>query len=114
MMVRESVPDMKNFTPEMMEKFLHDGGKRASAILSLLGKNQQFVNAIMTPIGKEILTECAQSMQEIMQLILDEKDTPENRAEFRVLRKITDKWTMKINAYYSGMKEVHETVSKAE
>jgi len=75
------------------------GGKSASALLSVLGKNRQFINALETPVGQELLKDAVSSIEGKIELILGEKDKPKDRAELQAYLSIVGKWQGYINRY---------------
>lgn len=68
------------------------GQKNASALLSVLGKQKQFLDALNTPVGQELLKDSVQSIENKIELIMDEKDTPQDRAELKAYLTILRKW----------------------
>ncbi len=95
---------------EHIAAFLKKGGQKAARILSILGKQKQFYNTIMTPIGQELLREVLFLMEEKLDLIINEKSSEADRAEYRVLKKIALSWSEKISGYLKNI----ETIKNAE
>jgi len=75
------------------------GQKNASALLSVLGRDKQFLNAIDTPIGQELLKDAVSGIENKIKLILAEKETKQDRAELQAYLSITQKWQGYINRY---------------
>jgi len=75
------------------------GQKSASALLSVLGKNKQFISALETPVGQELLKDAVSSIEGKIELILMEKDKPKDRAELQAYLSIVSKWQGYINRY---------------
>jgi hypothetical protein len=75
------------------------GEKNASALLSVLGKDKQFVDAIESVVGQELLKGAVSEMENIIGTILAEKDTPKDRAELKAYLNITRKWQNQIARY---------------
>lgn len=75
------------------------GQKNASQILSALGKDKQFLNALETPLGQELLKDAVSCIEDKISLILQEKDEPKDRAELKAYMNITKKWSDVINRY---------------
>lgn len=73
------------------------GSGPAKTLLETLARNNQFKFAIETPLGIEILTDVVKSIKDKMELILNEKDTPETRAELRCYKDILNRWSDRIN-----------------
>lgn len=66
-------------------------------LLETLARNKQFKSAIETPIGIEFLMDIVKSIKDRVDLILNEKDTPETRAEIRAYKSILIRWSDRIN-----------------
>jgi hypothetical protein len=75
------------------------GKDNASSLLSALGRDKQFLNAIETSLGQELLKDATSSIENIISLILQEKDEPKDRAELAAYLNITNKWQKMINRY---------------
>ena len=75
------------------------GNKAASALLSSLGRDRQFINAIESTIGQELLADAIAAIEDKISLILAEKDQPKDRAELQAYLSITRKWQAKIERY---------------
>lgn len=95
-----------NVSHNEMEEFLKKGGKRAAQVLSILGKQQQFLKALSTPIGQELLRDILEMMEERLEKIVKEDADEGIRAEYRVLRTLAGKWRDRVNSYYDGLKKV--------
>jgi hypothetical protein len=96
----------KNLT-ELARKMGH---KNASALLSNLGKNKQFVNALDTPIGQELLKDAVLEMERIIGLILAEKEDSKDRAELQAYKIIIQKWTGYINKYNKDQEKFNKNI----
>jgi len=75
------------------------GGENARMLLSVLGREKAFVDAITSPLGEELMSDVVNSLEARFELVINEKDSPETRAEIRALREILRKWQKKINQY---------------
>jgi len=75
------------------------GSENARMLLSVLGREKAFVDAITSPLGEELMSDVVNSLEARFELVINEKDNPETRAEIRVLREILRKWQKKINQY---------------
>lgn len=47
--------NVRELTPEMKESYARKNPGRGPKVLSIMGKNQQFINAMSTPIGLEFM-----------------------------------------------------------
>jgi hypothetical protein len=97
---------LDNLTPTDIEKFVAKEGKKAQRTLSILGKNEQLLNAIQTPIGQELLSDALQNIDCLLEKIIDEKADEKDRADYRALRTLTIRWTEKIHAYQEALMKV--------
>ena len=86
------------------------GAKQASVFLSVLGREQQFLNAINSPIGQEIYKDALVSAENLFHSILYEKSDNENkdRAELRAYLNIIEKWNDRIDNYYKHKDQFNE------
>ncbi len=88
---------MEEIVKSKIESFLRKTGKRGAAVISVLGKNEQFINAISTPLGEELLRDVIVIMEEKLELIYNEKASTEDKADFRALKRISERWVGRIN-----------------
>ena len=69
-----------------------NGGLKAQKMINVLSKTHGFVSAFKDKVGQEVLLDALQRSEEILDKIVEEKATEEERAEFRALKKIISKW----------------------
>jgi hypothetical protein len=86
------------------------GEKNASSLLSVLGKNKQFLSALETPVGQELLKDAVSSVEGKIELILAEKDKPNDRAELQAYLAIIRKWQGYINRYNKDTETFNKNV----
>ena len=86
------------------------GRENASSLLSVLGKNKQFLSALETPVGQELLKDAVSSIEGKIQLILMEKDKPNDRAELQAYLSIVGKWQGHINKYNKDLETYNKNV----
>lgn len=103
---------MPDLTEQQVNKTLAQlahkmGKKNATSLLSVLGKDKQFMNAIDGPVGQELMKDAVSCIEDKMSLILQEKDEPKDRAELKAYLAIITKWQGAINRY-SKNREVFE------
>ena len=92
------------FTEDQVNKTLTKlarkmGQKNASNLLSVLGRDKQFINAVDSSLGQELLKDATSCIEDKINLILQEKDTLEDRAEVRAYLSIINRWQGTINRY---------------
>lgn len=84
---------------EAEKRLIAAQGPRASRELETLGKLQPFVDAMQSEIGRELMVDAMAEYDRLLQLVVEEKDTEQDRAEFRAIRRITGKWAEKIKTF---------------
>ena len=98
---------MSGLTEQQINKTLAQlakkmGQKNASNLLSVLGRDKQFINALETPLGQELLKDAVRCIEDKISIILQEKDEPKDRAELKAHLAIVTKWSKIINQYNSN------------
>jgi hypothetical protein len=80
--------ESENINLTDISKFLKEVGKRRGGLtLSILGRLEPYFNAIMkSEVGKEILRDDINRMDELIMKIYDDEATPQEKAEFSYLR----------------------------
>jgi len=86
------------------------GPENASKLLSALGRDKQFINAIETPVGQELMKDAASCIEDRLALWLQGKDTPEDKAEVKAYLNIINKWQTTINRYYKNKEKFTKNV----
>ena len=98
-----------SLTPGDLERFAEKvGAVRAKRMFSVLGKNQQFANAMASPIGQEILNDALENAEMLLEKIVNEEVTKEELAEYRVLRRLLSVWQQKVSKYLKGLETIHK------
>ncbi|MCK4328786.1 hypothetical protein KAX02_02980 [candidate division WOR-3 bacterium] len=75
------------------------GKRNASQLLSVLGRDKQFINALDTTVGQELLKHLVDSIENKLVLILQEKDEPQDRSELKAYMGLLAKFQSTINSY---------------
>lgn len=73
-------------------------------ILSDLGKQSRFIEALNSPIGKELYRDAIRMTEVLLDKIINEEADEKELAEYRVLRKILDRWGLKMEAYFNTLR----------
>ena len=107
----DSDKPLETLSSQVIGAYLAKKGQKANALLSVLGRQQPFIDAMSTPAGRELLDDAITVMQEIMQKIVEETATPQEQAEFRALKKIMARWEQKIHSYMTAGRMVKEEVA---
>lgn len=90
----------RQLTLEDLEKYkLKHGSKQALRVLSVLGKNAGFVQAVRTELGQLIMQDLIVRMEVILEKIIDNTVKEEERIEYKLSRDLLDKWTARILTY---------------
>lgn len=97
---------------QQIEKFLETHRDKAAKVISVLAKRAKFKVAIETDIGQELMIDALSSMEELLDKIIMERATKEEKADFRALRKIMTKWQDKIAAYNKAVYKVENNTTK--
>lgn len=95
---------------EELGKLHRKFGKNMSVFVEALARGKQFAQAIDTTLGKVLLTDATNRLETLIEKVIKEESTPEERAEIRALRKIIDAWSMRINEYQKNQNTFNETV----
>ncbi len=105
--------EFETLTSTEVEKYVNMMGKRGGEILSILGRlHPTFETYLNTMIGKEILLTDINRMGELLEKIYNEDATPEEKAEFRYLRKVRLPYIMgKLDVYFKKVNEVKRVVN---
>jgi len=99
---------------EQFERFIAAHGEKANRILTVMAKRAKFMEAIKTDIGQELLIDVAASMETLLDKIIMERATTQEKADFRALRMIMNKWTDKIRAYNRDIFMVENNTTKVK
>ena len=81
------------------------GRTNASSLLSALGRDKQFINAIESSIGQELLADAMLEIENKISLYLAGQEKPEDRAELNAYTRITKRWQAKIERYNKNKQE---------
>jgi hypothetical protein len=95
----DQYPSLKDFQ-EYVNKV---GRAKANKVIEILGEQNTFYESFNTEIGRELLKDAVNRVDELMKKIWDEKDEEKDRAEFRVLKHIIAQWSKKIDAYVKNL-----------
>ena len=94
---------------DFVQKF---GKKKAEFMLSAIGKDQGFIDAIQKPIGKELLGGWLDDWKSLLSLIVNGQASEEERVEFVVVdRKLTEA-AKRIAHYYQIKMRVDNAMSQ--
>lgn len=97
---------MHDVTLSDIEAFLKKEGKHGERVLATLGKNSQFLNAISTPLGQELLKDSVARLEVLLEKIVNEQAEPKELAEYRVLRDLIYTWAERITKYVADLNKI--------
>ena len=84
------------------------GPERTSRLLSVLGKDKQFINAWETPAGKEILGHLLSMTDAKLDKIISEEADDKDRAEYRVCLELLRDFKDRINSHAKNLTTMKE------
>jgi DNA-binding PadR family transcriptional regulator len=98
----ESYPTLKDF-----QEYINKVGRaQANKVIEILGEQNQFYEAFNTPIGRELLKDAVNRVDELNRKIWKEEENDMERAEFRVLKQLISRWSKKIDAYVKNLEVI--------
>jgi hypothetical protein len=86
--------------------FLREKGKRGAQTLSVLGKYAPFMEAIYSPLGKELIRDLNTKHEELLEKISDLNATESDRAEYKAVKDMIFRWCDKINRYEMELNKI--------
>lgn len=86
-----------------VHRLLENKGKRGLELLSLLGKQGEFVDALDSPIGKALLKDLLNLTEDNLRKIINEDADDKVRAEYRVGKQLLMVWTERISVYEKNL-----------
>lgn len=81
------------------------GRDNASQLLSVLGRDKEFLTALDSAVGQELLRDAVSSVENIMSIIMNDKDKDEDRADMRAYLSIIKRWQGRIKQYNKNQEE---------
>ena len=87
------------------------GRSNASSLLSALGRDKQFINAIESSVGQELLADAMLEIENKISLYLAGEENPEDRAELNAYTRITKRWQAKIERYNKNKQDFEKGVT---
>ena len=101
-------PFEHEITLEDIEKFVSIHGHSVAKTLSLIGKQREFVDALSSDVGRELLNDVMVKMEILLEKIIQEKASKKELAEYRNLRGIFNRWTKRIMLFEQAKKKIKE------
>ena len=91
-----------------LQQFLTKNPKMGARVLSQLGKDMQFVNAISDPLGQEIMRDAIAQMEILLEKVVMDEATDVDKADYRAYRRILNTWVARINKYKEKVELVNQ------
>lgn len=82
-----------------IESFLAKSGQRGARVLSVLGRQQGFVDAIESPLGRELLKDAVMLSDQLLDKIVKEEASDADRADYRAMMRILTSWSERVKLY---------------
>lgn len=83
-------------------------------IADLLGKELDFIEAIQTDFAKELLAMWLDEANRLLEKIVNEKADENEKAEFRVMRRMIDRIIDRINKFNNDLEAYRKLVDKEQ
>jgi len=97
-----------NISVADMEAFVARQGSRASKVFSVLGRSTDYMNAFASPIGQELLKDGLRFLDDKLALIVDQKASEQDIAQYKAMKAIMDSWAARVNVYLDNYKKVKQ------
>lgn len=94
-------------TSKVTEILKRYGHKRGQLILLDLARKDRFVEALDTEVGKELLSDAIDRLDFLLSKIIHEESTERDRAEYRVLKQIVEKWGNRVESYLETINKIN-------
>jgi hypothetical protein len=98
---------------EVME-YIAKMGKHGGKTLSILGKSQDFINAVNSQVGKQLLEDLILQHEALLIKIARFDATDEDKADFKAVGRMLLVWTEKIVAYESKLRQLKREMVKTK
>lgn len=97
--------ELPEITPQTIAEFSQKHSpNHCNRLLSVLGKNKAFYNAVSSEIGQELLKDIVFKMEYLIERQIYETETDPakaaiERADYRCYKELLDKWSSRISNY---------------
>lgn len=93
-------------TREEVDGYLAKMRRRGERTLSLLGQYQDFISAMNTTVGRELLADLVREHEGLLDKISNLNATDEEKMQYQVVRRILLAWSGKIAAFENKIQEI--------
>jgi len=97
-------------TREEVDSFLGKMRKRGERTLSLLGQYNEFIVAMNTTVGRELLSDLVREHEGLLDKISGLEATEEEKMQYKVVRRMLLAWSGKIAAFENKIQEIKRAV----
>ncbi len=91
-----------------LHRLLEEKGKRGATLLSFLGKQIPFIEALSSEVGNECLKDLISITESRLQKIICEEADEKDKAEYRVAKEILSRWAGRLETYSDSIKKLGE------
>jgi len=99
---------------DVVQRYIQTHGQKAEKVLAIMGKNRQLVNALSSPLGKELLKDVLELNEQALTKLLEtdinesKERFAEIRAEYKSSATLLQKYLDKINKFQEGLDKVNQ------
>lgn len=105
---------MKVLDNATIAAFLENTGKRGRDTLTALGKSQDFIDAINTEVGVELLKDLVLMYEENLMKVAELSATDEDKIKLKVTRALLAEWSSRILAYQARVRDIINAARRKE
>ena len=87
-------------------KYIEVMGDRGKKTLSILGRKQDFITAVNTKIGQELMSDLISMHEILLNKVADLNATSEDKADYKAVSKLISLWATKIADYERKNQEI--------
>ena len=95
-----------------VREFVRTFGKRAEKTLSTLGKDLNFITAINTPVGEELLKDLVSEYHRLLDRVASLDCSDDEKARYKVVRDLIARWSQKIAEYENRVDFVKDKIQE--
>jgi hypothetical protein len=97
-------------TREEVDNYLTKMRKRGERTISLLGQYNDFIVAMNTSVGRELLSDLVREHEGLLDKISGLDATDEDKMQYKVVRRMLLTWSGKIAAFENKVQEIKKAV----
>jgi hypothetical protein len=97
---------VRNETNAQVMEYLSKMGERGHKTLIILGKMQDYITAVNSKIGQELMSELITEHERLLIKVASLEATDEDKAYYKAVSRLLGVWATKIATYENKLKEV--------